>query len=73
MAAATFSAGCEEPGDRRHLEADFLDLLIASERVGHLVDAIRDTANLSRYVLRSNATLVSRLRKMSGIMECWCI
>ena len=49
MAAATFSAGCEEPGDRRHLEADFLDLLIASERVGNLVDTIKDTSNLSRY------------------------
>ena len=48
MAAATFSAGCEEPGDRRHLEADFLDLLIASERVGDLVDAVRETSNPSR-------------------------
>ena len=48
MAAATFSEGCEEPGDRRHLEADFLDLLIASERVANLVDAIRNTSNLTR-------------------------
>ena len=48
MAAALFSAGCEETGDRRHLEADFLDLLIASERVGNLVDAIRESSNLSR-------------------------
>lgn len=48
MAAATFSAGCEEPGDRRDLEAAFLDLLIASERVGDLVDAIKETSNLGR-------------------------
>ena len=49
MAAATFSADCEEPGDRRHLEADFLELLIASERVGNLVDTIKDTSIFSRY------------------------
>lgn len=48
MAAATIPVGFEVAGDRRQLEEDFLELLIASERVGNLVDVIKDTSNFHR-------------------------
>jgi hypothetical protein len=48
MAAATIPVGFEVAGDGRQLEEDFLELLIASERVGNLVDLIKDTSNFHR-------------------------
>ena len=43
MAAATL-LGEEAEEDKPSLESEFFDLLIASERVGTLVDRIQDTA-----------------------------
>ncbi|CAK0787269.1 hypothetical protein CVIRNUC_010487 [Coccomyxa viridis] len=48
MAAATFANACTELGDRRDLEANFLELLVASERVGDLVDVIKHATKLGR-------------------------
>lgn len=36
--------------DKASLESDFIDLLIASERVGTLIDRIKDTSCFRRWV-----------------------
>ena len=48
MAAATFANDQNVLGDRRDLEADFLELLVASERVSDLVDVIKHATKLGR-------------------------
>lgn len=48
MAAATL-VGEEAQEDETSLESEFFELLVASERVGTLVDRIQDTACFQRY------------------------
>lgn len=40
----------EEEEDKASLESDFIDLLIASERVGTLIDRIKDSSCFRRWV-----------------------
>ena len=60
MAAVTIPIGFEVAGDRRQLEEDFLELLIASERVGNLVDVIKDTSNFHRCQSNQESALCRR-------------
>ena len=61
MAAATIPVGFEVAGDRRQLEEDFLELLIASERVGNLVDVIKDTSSFYRCQCNQEAAVCCRI------------